>query len=104
MNNAELVIDDVTGFVRDHLYSRQYALDHFNISARKATAKERMEPFERYRRAIVKYLSKRICFGNRFYYEQKGMEFDSRVLNFKIKGTICLDGYWQSETYFKDVE
>ena len=37
INNAELVIDDVTGFVRDKKYKRKYMLDHFNISVRKAT-------------------------------------------------------------------
>ena len=50
VNNAELVIDDVTGFARDRQYRHQYALDHFHIPVRKATPAERLEPFERYRR------------------------------------------------------
>ena len=37
VNNAELVIDDVSGFVRDHDYQRRYQLDHFNIPCRRAT-------------------------------------------------------------------
>ncbi len=32
----------------------------------------------------------------------KEMGFDKEI--FKIKGNICLDGYWQSEKYFKDIE
>ena len=41
INNVELVIDDVTGFARDRQYRREYILDRFNISARKATPAER---------------------------------------------------------------
>ena len=37
VNNAELVIDDITGFARDRRYYRRYMLDRFNISARRAT-------------------------------------------------------------------
>ena len=59
VNNAELVIDDVTGFVRDRQYRRQYALDRFQIPARKATPAERMEPFERYRRGVAKFVARR---------------------------------------------
>ena len=104
MNNAELVIDDVTGFARDFQYRRQYALDRFNISARKATPAERLEPFERYQRGVMKWLSRKKPFAKRRYLEQEGLDFDRRLLDFKIKGTIYLDGYWQSEDYFKDVE
>ncbi len=44
VNNAELVLDDVSGFVRDHACQRRYRLDHFNIRCRKATPAERLEP------------------------------------------------------------
>jgi hypothetical protein len=104
INEAELVVDDVTGFVRDHQYKRKYALDCFHITARKATAAERLEPFERYRRGVTKWLSRNKPFARRKYLEQEGPDFDERLLNFKINGTLYLDGYWQSECYFKDVE
>ena len=54
INNAELVIDDTTGFARDRQYHRNFALDHFQIPVRKATPAERLEPFERFRRGILK--------------------------------------------------
>jgi len=104
VNKAELVIDDITGFVRDHHYHREYALDHFLIPARKATPAERLEPFERYRRGLIKWLSCRRPFAERRYVEQEGVDFDERLLALKVKGTLYLDGYWQSEDYFKDIQ
>ena len=104
INNAELVIDDITGFARDRLYYRRYMLDHFNISARKATPFERLEPFERYRRGFMKWLSRRKPFAQRGYLEQEGQEFDQRLLVLKVNGLLYLDGLWQSEGYFVDME
>jgi len=103
-NNAELVIDDVTGFARDYQYHHQYALDHFRIPCRKATPAERLEPFERYRRGVMKWLSRRKPFAKRRYLEQEGRDFDARLLTMNVKGTLHLDGLWQSEKYFKDVK
>lgn len=103
-NEAELVLDDVTGFVRDVQYKRSYMLDNFSIPARKATPAERMEPLERYRRGLAKWLSRRRPFSERTYMEQEGLEFDPRLLSLKVREQIYLDGYWHSENYFKDCE
>ncbi|MFO1422294.1 MAG: alpha-1,2-fucosyltransferase [Candidatus Competibacteraceae bacterium] len=104
VNNAELVIDHVTGFMRDRQYRRQYLLDHFNIPVRKATPAERLEPFERYRRGVMKWWSRRKPFTERCYLEQEGIDFDERLLSLKVRGILYLDGLWQSEGYFKDME
>lgn len=104
VNDIELVIDDVTGFVRDSQYKRQYALKHFCIPIRKATAPERLEPFERYRRGMIKWLSSKKPFSDKSYLEQEKIDFDDRLLELKVKGTLYLDGLWQSENYFKDIE
>jgi hypothetical protein len=104
VNQTELVIDDVTGFARDRQYQRKYMLDHFAIPARKATAAERLEPFERYRRGIEKFISRQRTFLKRSYVEQEGIEFDPRLLEFRPSGKVYLDGLWQSEGYFKDLE
>jgi hypothetical protein len=103
-NHAELVIDDVTGFARDRLYNRRYALDNFRIPVRKATPAERMEPCERIRRGIAKFISRRRPFHRRNYVEQEGVDFDLRLLEMRLPGTLYLDGLWQSEAYFKDIE
>lgn len=101
---AELVIDDVSGFERDHLYRRQSQLHHFHILARRALPAERLEPFSRIRRQLSKKLSRRRAFCDRRYIAQEGIDFDPRLLALRPSGTVYLDGYWQSERYFKDVE
>jgi hypothetical protein len=103
VNGAELVIDDVTGFVRDRLYHRRYMLDQFRIPMRKAAPTERLEPFERYRRGLAKLINRTRPFHERSYLEQEGIAFDRRLLDFKVNGTVYLDGNWQSELYFEDV-
>jgi len=103
VNHAELVLDDVSGFVRDHVYQRQYQLERFNIPCRKATAAERLEPFSRLRRALKRKWNQRLPFEQRTYLMQQGIDFDPRLLQFKPQGTVYLIGYWQSEDYFKDV-
>ena len=52
-NNTELVMDSVSGFERDYLYQRSFALKNFSITSRLATAQERLEPCERYRRGFA---------------------------------------------------
>jgi len=104
VNNAELVIDDVTGFARDHQYQRFYQLEHFKIPCRKATPFERLEPVERYRRGLMKILSRKQSFESKCYLEQEGIDFDARLLERTVNGVLYLDGLWQSEGYFKDVE
>lgn len=103
-NDAELVIDDVTGFRRDRVYRRHYQLDHFKITARRATGPERLEPLERARRGVLKWINRRRPFGERTYIEQEGLNFDARLLEYRVRGPVYLDGLWQSEGYFKDSE
>lgn len=103
-NGAELVIDDVSGFLFDFAYRRSYQLDHFSIPCRKATAAERLEPFSRVRRYLKRAVNRRLPFQQRSYIQQERVEFDPRLLQVKPKGALYLEGYWQSEGYFKDVE
>jgi hypothetical protein len=104
VSNAELVLDDVSGFVRDHTYQRQYQLDHFRIPSRKATPAERLEPLSRVRRYLKRAINRRRPFEQRSYIQQEGVDFDPRLLTVKPRGTLYLEGNWQSEQYFKDVE
>lgn len=103
VNQVELVIDDVSGFVNDHTYQRHYQLDHFHIPCRKATAFERLEPFSRLRRGLKRKWNQRLPFVQRAYIQQQEIDFDPRLLQVKPMGTVYLEGYWQSEDYFKDM-
>jgi hypothetical protein len=103
-NNAELVVDDITGFTRESKYNRKYMLDKFRIKARKATPRERLEPFERFRRGFSKFIAQQRSFHLRRYVEQESIDFDPRLLEYRVKGIAYLDGLWQSEKYFKDIE
>ena len=103
-NNAELVLDDVSGFAYDAVYQRHYQLDHFNIPCRKTTSAERLEPFHRVRRYLKRRWFQRKPFAQRAYLVQEGIDYDPRLLHFKPQGTVYLEGYWQSEDYFKDME
>lgn len=103
-NNTELVLDDTSGFTHDHQYKRHYQLDHFKIPCRKATVAERLEPFARARRYLKRRWNARCPFDQRSYIQQEGIDFDPRLLILHPKGRLYLEGYWQSEGYFKDVE
>tara|TARA_B100001093_G_scaffold132296_1_gene124852 strand:- start:15947 stop:16843 length:897 start_codon:yes stop_codon:yes gene_type:complete len=103
-NNIELVLDHVSGFAYDKDFQRHYQLDHFNISSRKATASERLEPFSRIRRYIKRYRNKELSFEKKSYIQQEGTGFEPKLLNFQPKGKVYIEGYWQCENHFKDIE
>lgn len=103
-NAAELVLDHISGFAYDEAYQRHYQLDNFEISCRKATAAERLEPGARLRRYLVRRWNARLPFEERRYLCQEGVDFDPRILALHPHGTLYLEGYWQSEDYFKDIE
>ncbi len=43
-------------------------------------------------------------FASRNYVQQEFIDFDERLLDLKTRDTVYLEGYWQGEGYFKDVE
>jgi hypothetical protein len=104
VNDAELVIDDVSGFARDSDYGRRFQLQHFRIACRTATARERLQPFPRIRRRLKRAINRRRAFDRRSYIAQEQIDFDARLLTRAFTGTLHLEGYWQSEGYFKDIE
>lgn len=104
VNDADLVLDHISGFKRDFAYHRQFQLDNFAIPCRKATAGERLEPFSRVRRYLRRCANLTVPFEVRTYIRQEGIDFDERLLHVKPSETLYLEGYWQSEGYFKDAE
>lgn len=103
-NEAELVLDAVTGFKYDHLYRRTYALGCFSIPARLATLTEQMEPLGRARRLIARKLSERKPLEQRRYIHQAGVDFDLGIVALRLQdGTTYFDAFGQSERYFADI-
>ncbi|WP_374521558.1 alpha-1,2-fucosyltransferase [Hydrogenophaga sp.] len=103
-NAAEIVLDSVSGFERDHQYRRTFQLDKFNINCRHATDLERMHPFPRIQRYIRKKINSRRDFNSRNYIFQENLDFDERLLHLRFNGSVYLEGYWQSENYFFDIK
>ena len=103
-NDAELVIDNVSGFSSDRKFQREYQLNHFNVKGRMATFRERLKPCSRFRRKFLMLMNKHLLFEKRFYIEQNASDWEPRLLTYKPKRTVYLHGYWQSENYFKDIE
>ena len=89
-NNCDLVLDNVSGFAYDKHYNRQYKLDHFNIPSRKAKSQERLEPFSRIRRYVMRKWNSKLSFSKRKYITEKGNDFQSKFLNGKLTGKVYL--------------
>lgn len=104
VNDAELVLDTVSGFEFDHLYKRTYSLAGFSIPARLATPQERMEPFGRIRRLLARKLSEKKSLDKRRYIQQVGVDFDPNIISLRLQeGTTYFDAFGQSEKYFADI-
>lgn len=100
---AELVVDPWSGFVRDTVYGRRFALGPFAIAARMATTSEMLRPFERARRALLKRREARKPYDARRYVVQDEDAFEARLLTKPVMGTTFIEGVWPSEDYFLDV-
>ncbi len=102
VNKVEFKMD-ITGFeLLNPLYTqRKYELHHLNIVENIATPKE----IKRFKQKIfISKIFKKIIPSSKIYYyytEKKGFKFDPEV--FKLKN-IYLEGYWQTEKYFKNIE
>ena len=101
-NNAPLKLD-VSGFESYRL--RRYGLRHFNVVEEIASADE----IERFRRAssngLARLASKLGVLPDSLRFTtivEAGFRFCPEVL--RARGNVYLDGYWQSEKYFKGIE
>tara|TARA_B110000879_G_scaffold199548_1_gene272585 strand:+ start:3143 stop:4039 length:897 start_codon:yes stop_codon:yes gene_type:complete len=104
LNNADLILDDKSGFVRDFQYKRSFQLDNFNINEKKLKIRKGFQFFSRVYRFLIRLINSKKSFNNSKYITQNGMDFEPRLMSKKIKNYLYLIGYWQSEDYFKDIE
>jgi len=103
-NNAALSLDIVSGFKNDG-YRRKYILGYFNIKADIATPYDSFKTgFGSLRRMARLCAEQFRKLDNRSYIIQEKRGFDPRFLNLNIRKKVYIDGLWQSERYFKDIE
>lgn len=100
--NAQLVLDDKSGFIRDRQFGSEYRLQAFEINANLASPRDLMMPFERPRRAIAKSIARLTDLSNRTYIDQDllGDSFVEMMNAYTPKKSVYLDGYWQSAYLF----
>ena len=97
----ELVLDYETGFKRDFTYKRNYELKYFHLPCRLASQSEMLNPFERYRRAFYKFISRFQKMHKKIYIEEGYKNFN--LINYFPNKTVILDGLWQNQKYFYNI-
>ncbi|MCE5338446.1 MAG: alpha-1,2-fucosyltransferase [Methanomicrobiaceae archaeon] len=105
--NDETLKLDISGFETYDLHN--YSLSHFNISGDAATKSEIRAFRGSNNRHIQGIINKMNHHGFYLPYLQKNKMVFEKTINydpsvFDHTGEIYLDGYWQSEKYFKDIE
>lgn len=100
---AELKLD-ISGFETYKLHA--YSLGHFNIQEKIATASE-IAGLSRYaaRKGKIWWLRNYFFADSKIYIKEKRnleFQYDPTIMN--AGASAYLDGYWQNEKYFKDIE
>jgi hypothetical protein len=97
LNNAEIVIDYVTGFKYDTFYKRNFRLNVFELNINLANYFEMFLPFDKLFRKIYQ------TFLKNSFINEKNLIYDENILNIKFNGKCWFEGYWQNEKYFIDI-
>jgi hypothetical protein len=98
-----LFLDTTSGFTND-FYKRDYLLNHFNISALEAN------PYESYVGLYGKIRRRKDIYLNNFdsirsinYIREIPDFFDEEMFRLSNNKNIYVEGFWQTELYFKDI-
>ncbi|MGV8058368.1 MAG: alpha-1,2-fucosyltransferase [Smithellaceae bacterium] len=102
VNNIPLRLDIISSYSEDN-FERSYSLNHFRIHEEFATSTDVYELNLGKRRNISYHINKFIPFRYKRYIREDKL-FDPRLLDLRVVNKIYLDGYWQDENYFKDIE
>lgn len=99
-NNTELKLD-MSDFETYKLH--KYSLDAFNIQ-KNVASKNEIGRLKKFKRKLGRrwFLHNAFFTKNLKYFEEKQFNFDPDIM--KLSGDVYLDGYWQTEKYFKDIE
>jgi hypothetical protein len=103
LNGVPLKLDITSGYLNDK-FIRQYCLGHFNIN------EEIASPWESYvsvwghqRRKIERKINRHIPLQYKSYIKQD-RSIESELLGLRVTRRLYLQGYWQDEQYFKDIQ
>jgi len=106
INNTSLKID-ITGYENQlGITKRTYLLHVFNAKEDFANSEE-IDKLKKSNKIFInkyflKFTKQKIPYYNQSYIQEKHYHFDKSIL--KIGDNVYLEGYWQSEKYFKDIE
>ncbi len=101
---AQLLIDDESGFHKRHTYE----LNKFNLSSKIAENKYKFKGhLGRLRRKIYKrfnFLNSELKIIEELKDKKKLTKYNPSIFDVKTEKNIYLEGYFQTEKYFKDIE
>ena len=95
---AELVLDG-SYFLEDKIYRRRFALGDFNYAGQRST--DVIKPLRFFRKIRYVLLRDRLSRLGNYVCDRRPLMF--RPLPANWRGTLTVDGYFQSERYFEDV-
>ena len=95
---AELALDVQSGFASDRKYGARCQLQHFRIKADMAPPPA---PFARQIRDLQNALSARLPLKHRFAIREE--DYDQVMGGAPLRSVMRLEGYWQSERYFRAI-
>lgn len=106
LHNTALKLDTASFSISSSDTPRTYRLDHFNIIGTVASPEE-IRQIDKGRSTRGGFLHTRIADlltpkSKRGYIQERTHTFDSEML--KVPDDVYLDGYWQTEKYYKDIE
>jgi hypothetical protein len=102
MNHVPLKLDIISGYI-DDTFNRAYCLNHFRIHEEYATSAEVHELNLGNRRNLRYHINKVLPFRYKRFIREEQL-FDPRLLDLRVVNKVYLEGYWQNENYFKDIE
>jgi hypothetical protein len=98
-NRVPLYLETESGFNGD-FFRRNYGLDQFHIAGEEVRRARRSQ----FRRRIAIAVSQMLPFRFRWFLREPDEGFESRILSFKVARPTFLEGYWQNERYFADID
>jgi hypothetical protein len=105
-NGMDLYVDAVSGFAFDYAYHRTYLLDRFSIEASVASARKCFSfPSGRLCRLVLRRCSRWLPRNRRFFFEDRPYsQFEKWFMDVRPKGSVWVEGFFQSPKYFEDIE